>query len=47
VAGLGRSDPILPQPDELKAGQLQIPDVPGIGIEWDEKAVAAHLADNF
>jgi hypothetical protein len=24
-----------------------IPDVPGLGLEWDEKAVAAHLADNF
>jgi hypothetical protein len=33
------------QPYEVKAGKLHIPDVPGIGLEWDEKAVAAHLAD--
>ena len=31
----------------VKGGQLQIPDVPGVGLKWDEKAVAAHLADNF
>jgi hypothetical protein len=24
-----------------------IPDVPGVRLEWDEKAVAAHLADNL
>jgi mandelate racemase len=41
------ADPILQRPYELKAGKLHIPDVPGIGLEWDEKAVAAHLADNF
>jgi hypothetical protein len=29
----------------VKDGRLQIPDVPGSGIGWDEKAVAAHLAD--
>jgi len=22
-------------------------DVPGVGLEWDEKAIDAHLADNF
>jgi L-alanine-DL-glutamate epimerase-like enolase superfamily enzyme len=31
----------------VKNGKLNIPNVPGIGLEWDEKAVAAHLADNF
>jgi hypothetical protein len=34
----------------VKAGKLHIPDVPdvpGVGLEWDEKAVDAHLADNF
>jgi mandelate racemase len=41
------ANPILQQPYEVKAGKLQIPDVPGVGLEWDEKAVAAHLADNF
>jgi mandelate racemase len=41
------ANPILQQPYEVKAGKLHIPDVPGIGLEWDEKAVAAHLADQF
>ena len=41
------ANPILQQPYEVKDGELLIPDVPGLGLEWDEKAVAAHLADNF
>ena len=41
------ANPILQQPYEVEAGKVHIPDVPGIGLEWDEKAVAAHLADNF
>jgi len=41
------ANPILQQPYEVKAGELHIPDMPGVGLEWDEKAVAAHLADNF
>ena len=41
------ANPILQQPYEVKDGKLQIPDVPGVGLEWDEKAVAAHLAGNF
>jgi mandelate racemase len=40
------ANPILQQPYEVKAGQLHIPNVPGVGLEWDEKAVGAHLADN-
>jgi mandelate racemase len=40
------ANPILQQPYEVKDGKLHIPDVPGVGLEWDEKAVAAHLADN-
>jgi hypothetical protein len=28
-------------------GKVHIPDVPGPGLEWDEPAVTAHLADNF
>ena len=39
------ADPILQQPYELKNGWLHVPDAPGVGIEWDEDAVAAHLAD--
>ncbi len=37
------ADPILQRPYEIKAGKLHIPDVPGVGLEWDESAVAAHL----
>jgi mandelate racemase len=37
------ADPILQQPYELKDGLLHIPDVPGVGLAWNEDAVAAHL----
>jgi len=40
------ADPILKRPYEIKDGFLHIPDIPGTGLEWDEKAVAAHLADS-
>ncbi|MCB0256187.1 MAG: mandelate racemase [Anaerolineae bacterium] len=39
------ADPILQQPYEMRTGCMHIPDVPGVGIEWDEDAVAANLAD--
>jgi mandelate racemase len=35
--------PILKTPYQLKDGQLHIPDVPGVGLEWDEDAVKHHL----
>ena len=38
------ADPILERPFAIEGGQLHIPDVPGIGVEWNEDAVAAHLA---
>jgi mandelate racemase len=38
------ADPILRAPYEVKNGLLCIPDVPGVGLEWNEEAVAAHLA---
>lgn len=38
------ADPILQHPYEIKDGMLQIPDLPGVGLEWDEKAVASNLA---
>jgi mandelate racemase len=41
------ANPILQQPYEVEAGKLHIPDVPGVGLEWDEKAVAAHPAESF
>ncbi|HEX6013819.1 MAG TPA: enolase C-terminal domain-like protein, partial [Geminicoccaceae bacterium] len=39
------ADPILQRPFAIDAGSLEIPDVPGTGIAWDEGAVAAHLVD--
>jgi mandelate racemase len=39
------ADPILQQPYEVKNGFLHVPDVPGVGLEWDEKAVKAHLVE--
>jgi mandelate racemase len=38
------ADPILERPYEVKDGMMQIPDVPGVGLEWNEKAVSANLA---
>jgi mandelate racemase len=35
--------PILKTPYRLKDGQLHIPDVPGVGLEWNEDAVKRHL----
>jgi mandelate racemase len=37
------ADPVLLAPYAIKDGQLHIPDVPGVGIEWNEEAVRAHL----
>jgi mandelate racemase len=37
------ADPILQSPYEIKDGLLHIPDVPGVGLDWDEDAVAANL----
>jgi len=36
------ADPILRQPFAVRDGQLHIPDRPGVGIEWNEDAVAAY-----
>jgi mandelate racemase len=33
------ADPILAEPFQIKEGQLMVPDKPGQGIEWDEKAI--------
>jgi mandelate racemase len=40
------ANPILQSPYDITDGELHIPDVPGLGIAWDEKAVAAHLVDD-
>jgi mandelate racemase len=34
--------PILAEPFELANGQLVVPDRPGQGIEWNEKAIARY-----
>ena len=39
------ADPILQKPFEIKDSLLHIPDVPGIGLEWNEDAVTANRAD--
>jgi mandelate racemase len=41
------ANPILQQPYEVRDGKLPIPDSPDLGLEWDEKALTAHLAGNF
>jgi mandelate racemase len=33
------ADPILEQPVRIKDGHAQIPEGPGVGLKWDEKAV--------
>ena len=37
--------PILQKPYDIKDGRLHIPEVPGVGLEWNEDAVKAHLAN--
>ena len=39
------ADPILQRPYEIRDGLLYIPDVPGLGLEWNEDAVAANRAE--
>lgn len=39
------ADPILQCPYEIKDGQLHIPDISGVGLEWNEEAVAANEAN--
>jgi mandelate racemase len=38
------ADPVLQAPYEIRDGMLHIPDRPGLGLEWDEDAVAACAA---
>ena len=37
--------PVLARPFEVRSGQLQVPDVPGNGLDWDEDAVARYRAE--
>lgn len=41
------ANPILQSPFQIRDSKLHIPDLPGLGIEWDEKAVPAYLAESF
>ena len=35
------ADPILQQPYAMRDGELEIPNVPGVGLEWNDDAVKA------
>jgi mandelate racemase len=39
------ADPILQRPYAIKDGLLHVPDVPGLGLEWNEDAIAANRID--
>lgn len=39
------ADPILQKPYEIHDGLLYVPDTPGVGLEWNEDAVLANLAE--
>jgi mandelate racemase len=39
------ADPILQKPYEIRDGLLHIPDAPGLGLAWNEDAVAAHQVE--
>jgi len=39
------ADPILQQPYRVADGVLEIPDRPGLGLDWNEDAVRAHRVD--
>jgi mandelate racemase len=41
------ADPILQLPYEIRDGELHIPNTPGVGLEWNDEAVAANLWDRF
>jgi mandelate racemase len=38
-------DPLLQRPYEVEQGMLKIPDVPGVGLAWDEEAVERFRVD--
>ena len=38
------ADPILLKPYDIKDGLLHIPNVPGVGLEWNEDAIKANAA---
>jgi mandelate racemase len=40
---LDHADPILQKPLRIEEGQIRVLDGPGIGIEWDDRAVERSL----
>jgi mandelate racemase len=38
------ADPIVEGPLKVKDGHLHVPEGPGVGMTWDEKAVAKYAA---
>jgi mandelate racemase len=41
------ADPVLQSPYEIREGRLHVPNVPGVGLEWNEDAVALNLWESF
>jgi mandelate racemase len=39
------ANPVLRRPYEVKNSMLHVPDLPGLGLEWDEDAIAASRFD--
>ena len=39
------ANPVLAEPFEVRDSRIVVPDRPGCGIEWDEKAVRRHAYD--
>ena len=39
-------EPILQDPYPVRDSMLEIPNKPGLGLDWDEDVVAANLAEN-
>ena len=39
------ADPILNKPYDISESYLHIPNTPGVGLEWNEEAVSAHLIE--
>jgi mandelate racemase len=39
------ANPVLKNPYRTDGGMLYIPNVPGVGLEWDEDQVTRHLVN--
>jgi mandelate racemase len=38
------ADAVLAEPLRVKDGHVMVPDAPGIGLKWDEKAIKQYQA---